>query len=186
VIYKLPGVATTDNTLRVQHAQSSYLRLKILNGDNPPLRLQQVEAAWIRQNLYFIPAAGRRYTLYFGGEQMRAPEYELRRLLPAQPTRLEQYAAVSLGDIQPHARYNPRAAQGKSTQVEKTLLSVVVLVLAGSLGFWPIACSKRRRGPGREAEGSGPQVSSLSACGFREQTGSGLRGGHRSERESRE
>jgi hypothetical protein len=136
VIYKLPGVATTDNTLRVQHAQSSYLRLKILNGDNPPLRLQQVEAAWIRQNLYFIPAAGRRYTLYFGGEQMRAPEYELRRLLPAQPTRLEQYAAVSLGDIQPHARYNPRAAQGMSTQVEKTLLSVVVLVLAGSLGFW--------------------------------------------------
>ena len=136
VIYKLPDVATTDNTLCVQHAQSSSLRLKILNGDNPPLRLQQVEAAWIRQNLYFIPASGRCYTLYFGGEQMRAPEYELRRLLPAQPARLEQYAAVALGDIQPHARYNPRAAQGKNIQVEKTLLSVVVLVLAGGLGFW--------------------------------------------------
>jgi len=135
-IYKLPGVATADNTLRVQHAQSSYLRLKIFNGDNPSLRLQQVEAAWIRQNLYFIPAAGRRYTLYFGGEQMRAPEYELRRLLPAQPARLEQYAAVSLGDLQPHTRYNPRTAQGTRTQVEKTLLSVVVLVLAGGLGFW--------------------------------------------------
>ena len=43
---------------------------------------------------------------------------------------------MALGDIQPHARYNPRAAQGTRTQVEKTLLSVVVLVLAGSLGFW--------------------------------------------------
>ena len=72
-IYKLPGVATADNTLRVQHAQSSYLRLKILNGDNPSLRLQQVEAAWIRQNLYFIPAAGRRYTRYFAGTCLSTP-----------------------------------------------------------------------------------------------------------------
>ena len=36
VIYKLPGVTSADNTLRVRHVQSPYLRLKILNGDNPP------------------------------------------------------------------------------------------------------------------------------------------------------
>ena len=136
VVYKLPGVATADTTLRVQHIQSPYLRLKILNGDNPPLRLQQVEAAWIRQNLYFIPAAGRHYTLYFGAEQMRAPEYELRRLLPAQPTRLEQYVAVSLGDVQPHPHYKPGQGQDTKGRVEKTLLTVVVLVLAGGLGLW--------------------------------------------------
>src|SRR5262249_9582136 len=129
----LPGVASADNTLRVQPVQSPYLRLKILNGDNPPLRLQQVEAAWVRRNLYFIPTAGRRYTLYFGNEQMRAPEYELRRLLPAQHTALEQYAVGSLGDVQPHTRYNPRPAQGK---FEQTLLTVVVLVLVCGLGFW--------------------------------------------------
>jgi len=136
VVYKLPGVASADTTLRVEHPPAPYLRLKILNGDNPPLRLQQVEAAWVRQNLYFIPAAGRRYTLYFGAEQMRAPEYELRRLLPAQPTLLEQYASVSLGDIQPHAHYNPRLGQGSGRQVEKTLLTVIVLILAGGLGWW--------------------------------------------------
>jgi hypothetical protein len=133
VIYKLPGVTSTDNTLRVRRVQSPYLRLKILNGDNPPLRLQQVEIAWVRQNLYFIPAAGRRYTLYFGNEQMRAPEYELQRLLPAQPAALEKYAVVSLGDVQPHTRYNPPPAPGKTAH---TLLTAVVLVLICGLGFW--------------------------------------------------
>ena len=133
VIYKLPGVVSADNTLRVQRVQSPYLRLKILNGDNPPLRLPQVEAAWVRQNLYFIPAAGRRYTLYFGNAQMRAPEYELQRLLPAQPAALEQYPVMSLGEVQPHTRYNPPPAQGKTAQ---TLLTVVVLVLICGLGFW--------------------------------------------------
>jgi hypothetical protein len=133
VVYKLPGVTSADNTLRVPRVQAPYLRLKILNGDNPPLRLQQVEAAWVRQNLYFIPAAGRRYTLYFGNAQMRAPEYELQRLLPAQPAALEQYAVMSLGDIQPHTRYNPPPVQGKTGH---TLLTVVVLVLVCGLGFW--------------------------------------------------
>ncbi len=145
VVYKLPGVASADTTLRVQHTQAPYLRLKILNGDNPPLRLQQVEAAWVRQNLYFIPAVGRRYTLYFGGEQMRTPEYELRRLLPAPPTLLEQDAPVSLGDVQPHARYHPRPAQG---QIEHTLLTVVVLVLVCGLALWAYRLLKAARRAG--------------------------------------
>jgi len=135
-VYKLPGVATSDTTLQVLSLQAPYLRLKIFNGDNPTLRLRQIEVAWVRQNLYFIPAAGRRYTLYFGGEQQRAPEYELRRLLPTQPALLEHYATVSLGDIQPHARYAPHLAPGSRRQIEQTLFTVVVLILAGGLGWW--------------------------------------------------
>jgi hypothetical protein len=134
-VYKLPGVASAHTTLRVSYPQSPYLRLKILNGDNPPLRLQQIEAAWIRQNLYFIPAAGRRYTLYFGGAPQRPPEYELRRLLPAQPAQLEQYTAVWLGDIQPQPHYTPGLRQWQGG-MEKTLLTVIVLVLASGLGLW--------------------------------------------------
>ena len=145
VIYKLPGVTSADSTLRVRRVQSPYLRLKILNGDNPPLRLQQVEVAWIRQNLYFIPAAGRRYMLYFGNEQMRAPEYELQRLLPAQPAALEQYAIVALGDVQTHTRYKPPPVQGK---IEQTLLTLVVLVLICGLGFWAYRLLKVARRAG--------------------------------------
>lgn len=135
-IYKLPGMAASDTRLRVSPPSTyAYVRLKILNSDNPPLRLQQVELAWVRQHLYFIPTAGRHYTLYFGAEEMRAPVYELQRLLPAQHARLEHYAAVSLGDVQPHPHYKARPSQD-SKQVEKTLLTVGVLVLAGALGLW--------------------------------------------------
>jgi len=135
-VYKFPGMAASHTTLRVSGPTSAYLRLKILNGDNPPLRLQQVDLAWVRHHLYFIPATGRRYTLYFGAEHMRAPVYELQRLLPARHAQLEQYATVSLGDVQPHTHYQPRPGYGSKEQLEKTLLTVVVLVLAGILGFW--------------------------------------------------
>ena len=136
VVYKLPGMAASDTTLRLPPSRYPYLRLTILNGDNPPLRLQQVELAWVRHNLYFIPATGRRYTLYFSAEQMRAPVYELPRLLPAQPAKLEQYAEVLLGDVQPHLHYKPGPTWGSKGQIEHTLLTIVVLILVGALGLW--------------------------------------------------
>ena len=45
-------------------------------------------------------------------------------------------AAGSLGDIQSHARYDPRRGQSRRGQVEKTLRTVAMLVLACGLGFW--------------------------------------------------
>lgn len=143
VVYKLPGVQTADNTLRLHPPQQPYLRLKILNGDNPPLRLQQVEVAWVRQNLYFIPEAARRYTLYFGAEQMRPPAYELQRLLPADYTRLTHYAVWSIGDVQPNPDYYPRRPENRRGRTEKILLTTVVLVLACGMGWWVYRLLKR-------------------------------------------
>jgi hypothetical protein len=94
VIYKIPGMSTAKNTLAIHQPQRSYVQVKILNADNPPLRVQQVDLAWVRQNLYFIPEAGRRYTLYCGGAQVQSPTYELRYLLPADQATLQHYTAV--------------------------------------------------------------------------------------------
>jgi hypothetical protein len=136
VIYKIPGMPTAKNTLSAHQPQQSYVQVKILNADNPPLRLQQVELAWVRQNLYFIPEAGRRYTLYCGGAQVHSPTYELRHLLPAGHATLQHYTAVSTGELRPNPDYKPRLAQEAWSAFEKTLFVVVLLLLAGGMGFW--------------------------------------------------
>jgi hypothetical protein len=143
VIYKLPEVQTANNTLPLRPLQQPYLRLKILNGDNPPLRLQQVEIAWVRQNLYFIPEAAQRYTLYFGGGQLLAPAYDLQRLLPADSVKLEHYAVWSVGDVQPHPDYHPRRPEGRNDRAETILFTAVVLLLVCGMGFWVYRLLKR-------------------------------------------
>jgi hypothetical protein len=136
VIYKIPGMPTAKNTLLIHQPQQSYMQVKILNGDNPPLRVQQVDLAWVRQNLYFIPEAGRRYTLYCGGEQVHSPTYELRHLLPAEHAKLQHYTAVSTDELRQNPNYRPHPAQDARSAFEKTLFMVVLLLLAGGMGFW--------------------------------------------------
>jgi hypothetical protein len=112
------------------------VQVKILNADNPPLRLQQVDIAWVRQNLYFIPEASRRYTLYCGGTQIHRPIYELRHLLPAEHAKLQQYSVVSTGELRPNLNHRPASSQSTRSAFETTLFVVVLLLLACGMGFW--------------------------------------------------
>jgi hypothetical protein len=136
VIYKIPGMHTSKNTLPVHQPQRQYVRITIVNGDNPPLRIQQVGIAWVRQNLYFIPESQRRYTLYCGGELLRAPTYELQHLLPADDARLQQYTVVSTGDLQQNPDYRPSQVQRDRGLAERVLLIVVIVLLTCGMGFW--------------------------------------------------
>lgn len=136
VIYRLPGVAASTQSLDVDAVQRPYLRLKIRNGDNPPVPLRQVDLTWIRSSLYFVPAAGQRYTLYFGGEGLRSPAYELQQLLPALHASRVPYPMAQLGEVRASPHYQPHLAQDRREWWEKTLLTVVVVLLAGGLGIW--------------------------------------------------
>jgi hypothetical protein len=135
VVYNIPGMQIPRNTLRTSQAQLRYVQLKIVNGDNPPLRLQQVTVAWPRHHLYFIPEAGRRYALYCGSEQRRAPVYELRYVLPFNPAGLVGYPVVSVGPLQQNPAYRPSASQNQFF-TDKSLFTGLVLLLACALGVW--------------------------------------------------
>jgi hypothetical protein len=136
VVYNIPGMQTPKNTLVAAQSQLRYVQLKIVNGDNPPLRLQHVTVAWPQYHLYFIPEAGRRYTLYCGSEQRRAPVYELRHVLPFHPATLVHYPAVSVGPLQQNPAYHPPATHKPWFFTDKSLFTGLILLLACGLGVW--------------------------------------------------
>ncbi|MGE3536635.1 MAG: DUF3999 family protein [Candidatus Tectimicrobiota bacterium] len=150
VIYKLPGVATAETALHVPPGLAPYVRLKIVNGDNPPLRLQAVELTWVRHYLYFVPAAGRRYTLVVGNTRVQPPVYELHHLLPTQSAARAQYPVVALGALQPQARYRPALAPGVASRTATVLVTLLVLFLATGLGWWAYRLLKVVGKPGQE------------------------------------
>ena len=136
VVYHIPGMPAPRATLVTPLSQPRYVQLKIINGDNPPLRLQQVTIAWPQYQLYFIPEAGRRYTLYCGSEQSRVPVYELQHVLPFDPVTLRQYPVVAVGQLQQNPTYRQPAAPKPWYRTDKTLLTGVILLLAGGLSGW--------------------------------------------------
>jgi hypothetical protein len=136
VVYHIPGMPAPRASLVTPLAQPRYVQLKIINGDNPPLRLQHITIAWPQYQLYFIPEAGRRYTFYCGSEQSRVPVYDLRHVLPFDPVTLQQYPVVTVGQLQQNPTYRPPAALQPWYRTAKTLLTGVILLLASGLGVW--------------------------------------------------
>lgn len=136
VVYTIPWQEKPERVIPVNRPQQPYVRIKILNGDNPPLRIRQVDVSWVRHNLYFIPETGRRYRLYFGGQEIDFPEYELGKLLRAGYATLQAYPAWTVGQVHANTDYDPSLTGEAQAQIERLVFSILVLLLAGGLGWW--------------------------------------------------
>ena len=99
IIYKIPGMKQPANVLHPNLSQQRYLKLIIHNGDNPPMDIQEVEIAWERLNIYFIPSANRQYRLLYGNVKVTAPSYELGHLLPYEPEKLNNLPALRISKL---------------------------------------------------------------------------------------
>lgn len=135
VIYRMPGQSEPHNKV-VFNRPTRRLRARVLNDDNPPLRVRNVEIAWIRRNLYLVPEPGRRYTLYVGSEDVATPKYELDRLIPSDHGKLAQYAAMSLAHLQPNSGYEPRIQASTREAAEHAIFVALVVALVCILGVW--------------------------------------------------
>lgn len=148
VVYKIPGVTETRDTVSFNQPQHAYVRLKVINHDNPPLQIEEVTLAWLRRNLYFIPEADRRYTLYCGRENIQAPHYELQKIVPNRYDHLMGYAEWKRETLQKNDGYKPKADLRSKAQFERYLLTVLVIVLVCGLAIWAFRLMKKIPGKG--------------------------------------
>jgi uncharacterized protein DUF3999 len=117
-----------------------FLRVRIYNGDDPPLKLRGVRGEAIVRNLLFQGVAGGRYRLYYGNGQARQPHYDLAQLLP----RLEQarVSAASLGPQEKNPAFKPAGVAGRGKGRRRLLLGGA-LVLVLSVLVWLIRSVRR-------------------------------------------
>jgi hypothetical protein len=107
VISRLPGSEFTEESLSlsIPETHRRYLRLRIYNRDDQPLRVGRIQfEGLIRQVKFLAPATGS-YWLYFGNPKVRAPSYDLPILL----SRVEDVAFGSwrLGPAELNPTYHP-------------------------------------------------------------------------------
>lgn len=138
VLFRVPDLNEDKTVLPVQFARPAHVRLKIINKDNPPLKIENVHLKWVRRNLYFMPEKGRSYTLYWKGPNIKKPDYELRRMIPNHYDRLMGYRKWAIGDIQENRDYAPKDDAFKIQRVQKYIFVGIIILLVCGLGFWVV------------------------------------------------
>lgn len=136
VLFRIPDISEDKTSLNVYFIRPAHVRLKIINKDNPPLQVERVNIKWLRRNLYFMPEKGRSYTLYYGGENIRTPEYELKKMIHNQYDTLMGYDEWNFGSIRENTAYSPKTDDRLTQRVQKYLFVGIVLLLVCGLGYW--------------------------------------------------
>lgn len=134
----LTGMAEAQNVLTVGAPQFwPSFKLQIANGDNPPLQIRRITIFWLRHNLYFIPEAGRRYTLHVGDAAVGPPDYEVGRLIPDRAEQLHQMPLARLGAVSANSAWKSVTPPGAlRAKYETKVLIAVCVLLVGLIGVW--------------------------------------------------
>jgi len=143
LVFRSPLLNEAKETLDFDLARCEYVRLKVINNDNPALRIEEVKIEWVRRNLYFIPDKGTRYAVYFNGADVSAPRYELGKLIPDQYAALMSYEEWTVESPEENELYQRRMPPETKEKIEKyVLLGLVVLLMCG-LGLWTFRLIKK-------------------------------------------
>lgn len=105
------------------------LKVMVHNGDDPPLKINNVQLQQYERRIYFSSAAAPR--LYYGDEKLPAPEYDYAKLFQKDA----QAAPVELGPEQTNTAYTGRPDERPWSEKHPVILWVAIIaavvVLAG-------------------------------------------------------
>jgi hypothetical protein len=135
VIYRIPGVKEAKLYADFPHSRCRYAMLKVIDKDNPALDISSLNVEWASLMLYFIPAEGQRYSLYFGAEGVDAPQYEMNRLIPDRYDVLSSYERVNLGPVTRNKGFKGEDLFSWDV-LQKYLITGLAIIIAVILGFW--------------------------------------------------
>jgi len=77
--YSLPGVKAGESSIEYSEASYRYIRLRVHNYDDPPIRISKVHLYQIRRRVVFPYDPNVHYRLYYGNIEAQPPVYDFQR-----------------------------------------------------------------------------------------------------------
>ncbi len=147
-IYSFPvsGISETRDWLDCRIQASEKIRIEIVNGDNPPLSVENIKFQWTAKSLFFMASQSEGdYRLYFGNDTVRAPRYELARFIRKDNLHEHDFNETGLSEISVNERFKKVRTPEERTSFHKKILTAAVLFFVVILAFWLFRIVKREK-----------------------------------------
>jgi hypothetical protein len=143
VIHRIPGAAQPGVTLEMDLGYAPFVRLLVINGNNPPLNIRGIGMRWVRRVLYFHPKTVESYSIYLGNREVSAPVYETAHLIPNDARLLRTLQPWSISRLEANPIYSPPADPAETQRLQGRALNALVVVLLVGLALWGVLILKR-------------------------------------------
>jgi hypothetical protein len=122
-------------TLSFPEQWDRYLRLRILNQDNPPLEIRRAIFSGVRRTVEFPATAAGQYVLYYGNADAKQPQYDFVHTMPDKSTP----ASAKLGAEEPNPAYQkPKPPEVPWSDQHPGILYTVLIVAILGMGFFAV------------------------------------------------
>lgn len=137
MLYRFPlSVETHEekNSIEQRALKNAFYKIVIVNKNNPALEIKGITLAWVQQNLYFIALKnGEQHSLCFGNQKLKRPEYDIVLFINQNTLSQHTFERVEISSIR---LSSGRPASEWFVGMEKTILTIVVVVLVIGMGGW--------------------------------------------------
>lgn len=132
-----------------------FFRFVIENRNNPPLRVNSISFEFIRKKIFFVPSSAcAPYLACFGNPSIKRPEYDISSFINQGNWYRQSYSTLACGPLALNAAYREKKApEPMKPEVEKALLTVIVIIVIAALGFWLFNLMAAVPSPGGEDGG---------------------------------
>ena len=129
----ISGYRETDLKISIPESRFKYYRIKVSNGNAPPVKLSKVYAYG---NIYCLelinPKTSGGLSVYYGGTNIPLPAYDIREILDK--LRNPSYSEIKLGEQRENTLYKP--GTGARTFLDsKILFTSIILLMVLILGW---------------------------------------------------
>lgn len=138
-IYSFPlsGFTEARNDISYPTPKHRYYKFIIENKNNPPLDVRSIKFEWVQKNLYFVALSDSwKYALYFGNGTVYRPDYDLSNFIRQDNWFEQKHEILETVPVTQNADYIPTLSKDKRTQIEKIILTGIVILLVLGIGYW--------------------------------------------------
>ncbi len=138
-IYNFPMMdfKSSRNEIYFSTPKHRFYRFIIENKNNPALTINSIKYEWVRKDLYFVALSDSpKYLLCFGNPALKKPEYDIQNFIHQGNWYKQKYGVIKTGDVILNTAYAPSTKIEIKPEVEKMILTIIVIFLVLGLGYW--------------------------------------------------
>lgn len=148
----LPGYAELALSIDFPEQRAGQIRVKVSNGDNPPLAAVKFSATGPVYRLLMLAETGRIYRLFYGAPEMKAPAYDLAAVLAPVRQGL-QPAEWAMGPPETRGAYR---AKGGASWINHPAVLTGAIILAALVLLGILARSMKTVGSKLDGDSAPP------------------------------
>ncbi len=149
VIYRFPlsGHKETKNYVDRTIRKQRFYKFIIKNNDNPPLTVRNIKFEWVQKSLYFIGLNdAEEHILFFGNPLFDQPHYDLKNFINQSNWFNHKYEKLEIASIEKNVNYKPAVSEDKQKKIEKTVLTVIIIIMVIGLSYWVYTLIRKTSG----------------------------------------